>query len=340
MSDAGKFRNRRSKFTMVSNAALRDPELSLEAKGLLSLMLSFPEHWVYRRSHIVGQSRNGRDATNAALRELIARRYVVKEPQGRDEKGRLRESIFHVSDEPLPVDWKPVNGQPVDGQTVDGKPDTSNTKSSNTEVRNTEGGPAAENDRPPPGDDAADEQNPAAPSQESVAQATHGAEQALTPPPPPPCRAAPPAPTASGGIRLDDVRVSPALRFFTDLAGYRFATRHLADVERWHRDYSEAFLVEAHRAAPIAKAAGKERFALADLLNRDAPWPESLRAIYARDRQGETPSDTPQLGEPRRCRGRVGTVRDLDPISRHLTLQYGDDPTDTDWVPWAQTEAV
>ena len=34
-------------FTVMSNYHLRDVELSLKAKGLLSLMLSLPEDWDY-----------------------------------------------------------------------------------------------------------------------------------------------------------------------------------------------------------------------------------------------------------------------------------------------------
>lgn len=36
-------------FTIMSNHHLRNTELSLKAKGLLSLMLSLPEDWDYKR---------------------------------------------------------------------------------------------------------------------------------------------------------------------------------------------------------------------------------------------------------------------------------------------------
>lgn len=36
-------------FTIMSNHHLRNTELSLKAKGLLSLMLSLPEDWDYRQ---------------------------------------------------------------------------------------------------------------------------------------------------------------------------------------------------------------------------------------------------------------------------------------------------
>lgn len=37
-------------YTVMSNYHLRDKSLSLKAKGLLSLMLSLPEDWDYRRA--------------------------------------------------------------------------------------------------------------------------------------------------------------------------------------------------------------------------------------------------------------------------------------------------
>ena len=39
-------------FTVMSNYHLRDKNLSLKAKGLLSQMLSFPEEWDYTVSRI------------------------------------------------------------------------------------------------------------------------------------------------------------------------------------------------------------------------------------------------------------------------------------------------
>ena len=50
-------------FTIMSNHHLRNPKLSLKAKGLLSLMLSLPEDWDYttkglaqicKESHSIG----------------------------------------------------------------------------------------------------------------------------------------------------------------------------------------------------------------------------------------------------------------------------------------------
>ena len=54
-------------FTVMANFHLRDPALSLKAKGLLSLMLSLPESWEYSLgglAAIVGFSADGKSHGN------------------------------------------------------------------------------------------------------------------------------------------------------------------------------------------------------------------------------------------------------------------------------------
>ena len=46
-------------FTVMSNHHLRNTELSLKAKGLLSLMLSLPEDWDYTTKGLAHICRDG-----------------------------------------------------------------------------------------------------------------------------------------------------------------------------------------------------------------------------------------------------------------------------------------
>ena len=48
-------------FTVMSNYHLRDVELSLKAKGLLSLMLSLPEDWDYTTKGLACICKDGVD---------------------------------------------------------------------------------------------------------------------------------------------------------------------------------------------------------------------------------------------------------------------------------------
>ena len=76
--------------------------MSLSAKGLLSLLLSFPPGWEIRMTDIISRSKNGRDSTRKALRELIEARYVIKVYHR--ENGRIKSSRYVVFDEPNPKD--------------------------------------------------------------------------------------------------------------------------------------------------------------------------------------------------------------------------------------------
>ena len=69
------FRVERNKgYTVMSNHHLRNKELSLKAKGLLSQMLSLPEDWDYTLAGLslinresIDAIRNGNDCGHAAL---------------------------------------------------------------------------------------------------------------------------------------------------------------------------------------------------------------------------------------------------------------------------------
>jgi len=75
-------------------------ELSLSAKGLLCLLLSFANGWEIRMSDIIGRSKNGRDSTRSAVKELIKAGYM--EQIYIRENGKLIGSKYVVRDEAIP----------------------------------------------------------------------------------------------------------------------------------------------------------------------------------------------------------------------------------------------
>ena len=86
------FRVERNKgYTVMSNHHLRNKELSLKAKGLLSQMLSLPEDWDYTLAGLSFINREKIDAIREAVKELERAGYIVRSRE-RDEKGRLRGS--------------------------------------------------------------------------------------------------------------------------------------------------------------------------------------------------------------------------------------------------------
>ena len=57
-------------YTVMSNHHLRDRDLSLKAKGLLSQMLSLPEDWDFTLAGLSRINRESIDAIRSAIREL------------------------------------------------------------------------------------------------------------------------------------------------------------------------------------------------------------------------------------------------------------------------------
>ena len=75
----GVFRvNKNKNYTVMSNVHLRDKDLPLKAKGLLSLMLSLPEDWDYSMRGLAKLSADGLDSTRAAVKALERSGYVVR----------------------------------------------------------------------------------------------------------------------------------------------------------------------------------------------------------------------------------------------------------------------
>ena len=63
-------------YTVMSNSHLRDKELSLKTKGLLSLMLSLPDTWEYSIVGLSQLSKDGKDSVMSALDDLCEKGYV------------------------------------------------------------------------------------------------------------------------------------------------------------------------------------------------------------------------------------------------------------------------
>ena len=69
---------RNTGYTVMSNHHLRNKELSLKAKGLLSQMLSLPEDWDYTLAGLSHINREKIDAIREAVKELEKAGYIVR----------------------------------------------------------------------------------------------------------------------------------------------------------------------------------------------------------------------------------------------------------------------
>ena len=90
-------------YTVMSNHHLRNKELSLKAKGLLSQMLSLPEDWDYTLAGLSQINRESINAIRTAVWELEKAGYI-KRRQGRDEKGKMTAIEYTIYKQPQPPD--------------------------------------------------------------------------------------------------------------------------------------------------------------------------------------------------------------------------------------------
>ena len=138
------FRVERNKgYTVMSNHHLRNKELSLKAKGLLSQMLSLPEDWDYTLKGLSLINREKIDAIREAIKELERAGYIVRSRE-RDEKGRLRGADYVIFEQPqpptpdLPALENPTLDNPTLEKPTQEKPTLENPTQLNKDIQRTD----------------------------------------------------------------------------------------------------------------------------------------------------------------------------------------------------------
>ena len=122
-------------YTVMSNHHLRNANLSLKAKGLLSMMLSLPEDWNYTTRGLAKICKEGVDAIGVALRELEAAGYIVRHKL-RDRQGRISDTEYVIYEQPQLR--KPDTDSPDTENPYMDKPDTEKPAELNIEKSNTQ----------------------------------------------------------------------------------------------------------------------------------------------------------------------------------------------------------
>ena len=123
-------------YTVMSNHHLRNKELTLKAKGLLSQMLSLPENWDYTLAGLSHIKREKIDAIREVVKELEQVGYIVHS-QTRDEKGRLRGADYVIYEQP-PASDLPTLENPTQLNKDIQKTDLSRKEEINKDILNTD----------------------------------------------------------------------------------------------------------------------------------------------------------------------------------------------------------
>ncbi len=94
----------------MANHHLKNKDLSLKSKGLLSQMLSLPEYWDYTLKGLSLINRESIDAIREAVRELERAGYIVRTRE-RNEFGHLKGTDYTIFEKPHQMAESGVNGE-------------------------------------------------------------------------------------------------------------------------------------------------------------------------------------------------------------------------------------
>ena len=130
-------------FTIMCNHHLRNTELPLKAKGLLSLMLSLPEDWDYTLAGLSLINKESIDAIRTSIWELEKAGYITRR-QGRDEREKMTAIEYTIYEQPQPPQLdspileNPTSAKPSLDFPTTAKPTTENPTQLNKDISRTD----------------------------------------------------------------------------------------------------------------------------------------------------------------------------------------------------------
>ena len=124
-------------FTQIDNCVFRDKSLSMKAKGLLTQIYSLPDDWSYSIRGLASLFKDGKEAVNNALNELIEHGYIVR-TQRVGENGQYDGYEYDIYETPQAgVSEKPFTENPITENPITESQTVSISNISNTKVLNT-----------------------------------------------------------------------------------------------------------------------------------------------------------------------------------------------------------
>jgi hypothetical protein len=112
---------RKANYTVIPNEMLNNTELSFKAKAILCYLLSKPDKWSVYLSQLAKASTDGYESVVSGMNELIAKRYVFRQPNSGVNPGGWE---YFVYDEPQVEDDSRLSEKPIRDFTDSEKPVT------------------------------------------------------------------------------------------------------------------------------------------------------------------------------------------------------------------------
>lgn len=129
-------------YTTMCNTHLRDKNLSLKAKGLLSMMLSLPDKWHYSVKGLEGICKESKNTINSVLNELEDNNYLVR--RRRYCNGKISEWEYIIfennenhDEELLHLKNEDIENEDIENENIENRDVYKITKELNTKELNT-----------------------------------------------------------------------------------------------------------------------------------------------------------------------------------------------------------
>ena len=124
-------------YTTMCNTHLRDKNLSLKAKGLLSMMLSLPDKWHYSVKGLEGICKESKNTINSVLNELEDNNYLVRRRRYCNGKISEWEYIIFENSENHDEELLHLKNEDIEIQDIENRDVYKITKELNTNRLNT-----------------------------------------------------------------------------------------------------------------------------------------------------------------------------------------------------------
>ena len=121
----------KSNYTIISNNALRDTDISIKSRGFLAVILSLPDDWNFTVRGLAKVCGEGLSGTTAAVKELEGKNYI-KRVMRRGKDGRIIDTVYTV--------YENTESENTESENTESE----NTGAENTEQQKTEKNPECE----------------------------------------------------------------------------------------------------------------------------------------------------------------------------------------------------
>lgn len=137
--------NKTQNYTVISNYHFQEKDMSLKAKGLLSLMLSLPDDWDYSISGLVAICKESKTSIQSTLKELEEFGYLAR-TRVQNSKGQF-EYIYDIFEKPQEKKPRPEN-LCTDNQCTENMPQLNTNKQNTKDIKKVS--KACEDEKPAP----------------------------------------------------------------------------------------------------------------------------------------------------------------------------------------------